>query len=297
MSPARVLVSGSSGLIGSALIPVLQREGYEVVRLVRRGTSSPNQIVWDFSSPGPSVSGFDAVVHLAGESIVGRWTAEKKRQIRESRVLGTRRLCEALAGAQQRPRVLVSGSAIGIYGDRGDEILREESPSGSGFLAEVCREWEAVAGAVASAGILVAQLRTGVVLSRNGGALSKMLTPFRLGVGGNMGNGRQWWSWIALEDQVGAILHILKTDSLNGPVNAVAPNPVTNAEFTETLASLLSRPAVFPMPAFAARLAFGEMADELLLASQKVEPGKLKACGYAFRQPDLHPALESILKM
>ena len=242
------------------------------------------------------MSGFDAVVHLAGESIVGRWTDAKKRAIRESRVAGTRHLAEALAGAAQPPSVLVSGSAIGYYGNRGEEILREESPSGHGFLPEVCVAWEAATTPAAKSGIRTAHIRTGVVLSESGGALAKMLTPFRMGLGGNMGNGRQWWSWIALQDLVGAILHVLKTDTVHGPVNGVGPNPVTNAEFTMILGSVLSRPTIFPMPAFAARLAFGEMANELLLASQRVEPARLIANGYVFQQPDLKPALAAILK-
>ena len=294
----RVLVSGSTGLIGSALRPTLQSAGYEIVSLVRGNPRAGNEIAWDPSqSLAPdSVSGFNAVVHLAGESIVGRWTDEKKRRIRESRVSGTQHLSQALAQAPQKPQVMVCSSAIGYYGDRGDEILREDSSPGAGFLADVCRQWEAATAPAAGAGIRVAHLRTGVVLSKDGGALAKMLTPFRLGLAGNMGSGQQWWSWIALQDLAGAILHILRTDSLQGPVNGVAPNPVTNAEFTRTLASVLSRPAIFPMPAFAARLAFGEMANELLLASQRVDPAKLKSTGYGFQQPDLRHALEKILK-
>lgn len=296
--PAKILVSGSSGMVGSALLPLLEDNGYQVARLVHGSVSGPNQIAWDPAKaidPG-SVSGFDAVVHLAGESIVGRWTEEKKRKIRESRVAGTRHLADALAHAANRPSVFVSGSAIGYYGDRGEELLREESPSGNGFLSDVCVAWESATIPAAKSGIRTVQIRTGVVLSAKGGALAKMLTPFRLGVGGNMGNGHQWWSWIALQDLVGAILHALKTDTVRGPVNGVAPNPVTNAEFTKVLGAVLSRPTLFPMPAFAARLAFGEMADELLLASQRVEPAQLKSTGYAFQQPELKPALESILK-
>jgi uncharacterized protein (TIGR01777 family) len=243
-----------------------------------------------------SVSGFDAVVHLAGESIVGRWTEAKKRRIRESRVKGTLRLAEALAQAPQRPRVLISASAIGYYGDRGEETLREDSASGSGFLPEVCREWEDATELATKAGIRTVQMRFGLVLSRFGGALQKMLPPFRLGVGGNMGNGRQWWSWIDIDDLVGAVQHVIKTETLRGPVNVVGPNPVMNAEFTKTLTSVLSRPAILPMPAFAARLVFGQMGDELLLASQRVEPAKLLASGYVFQKPDLRLALSAILK-
>jgi uncharacterized protein (TIGR01777 family) len=296
--PARILVSGSSGLIGAALIRVFKSSGSDIACLVRGAASGKEQIQWDPARPlAPElVSGFDVVVHLAGESIVGRWTEGKKRRIRESRVQGTRRLAEALAEASQRPRLLISASAIGYYGDRGDEILLEDSSSGSGFLAEVCREWEGATEPAIEAGIRTVQMRFGLVLSPSGGALQKMLPPFRLGLGGNMGNGRQWWSWIDIDDLVGAVLHVMKTETLRGPVNVVAPSPLTNAEFTKTLASVLSRPAILPMPAFAARLAFGQMGDELLLASQRVEPAKLIASGYVFQNPDLRAALEGILK-
>jgi uncharacterized protein (TIGR01777 family) len=296
--PAKILVSGSSGLIGTALISALKSSGYEITCLVRGAVSGKEQIQWDLARPiaPESVSGFDAVVHLAGESIVGRWTEAKKRRIRESRVQGTRHLAQALAQASQRPRVFISASAIGYYGDRGEETLREDSSSGKGFLPEVCREWEAATEPAAKAGMRTVQMRFGLVLSPSGGALQKMLPPFRMGVGGNMGNGRQWWSWIHIDDLVGAVHHVIKTETLQGPVNVVGPCPATNAEFTKTLASVLSRPAILPMPAFAARLAFGQMADELLLASQHVEPTKLLASGYVFHQPDLRKALEDILK-
>ncbi len=296
--PGKILVSGSSGLIGAALLPALQSSGYEVTRLVHGAASGRGQIRWDPGQPlAPElVSGFDAVVHLAGESIVGRWTEAKKRRIRESRVRGTRNLATALAAAPQPPPLLISASAIGYYGNRGEEMLREESASGNGFLSEVCREWESAAEPAAKAGIRALQVRFGLVLSPSGGALQKMLLPFRIGLGGNMGNGRQWWSWIDISDVVGAIQHVIKTDSLRGPVNVVAANPVRNAEFTKTLASVLSRPAIFPMPAFAARLVFGQMGDELLLASQRVEPAKLMASGYIFQKADLRKALEDILK-
>jgi len=295
--PAKILVSGSSGLIGAALVPALQSNGYEVVRLVR-GASASGRVGWDPAQPlaPESVSGFEVIIHLAGESIVGRWTEAKKRRIRESRVQGTRALAAALAKAPQRPRLLISASAIGYYGNRGEETLREDSSSGDGFLPEVCREWEAAAEPASKAGIRAVQMRFGVVLSALGGALQKMLLPFRMGVGGKVGNGRQWMSWIAIDDLVGAIQHVIKTDTLQGPVNGVGPGPVRNAEFTKTLASVLSRPAIFPMPGFAARFAFGQMADELLLASQRVEPAKLMASGYVFQKPDLSTALEDILK-
>ena len=295
---AKILVSGSTGLIGTALLSALRTSGYEVTCLVRGGTSGKEQIGWDPARPlaPESVSGFDAVVHLAGESIVGRWTDAKKRRIRESRVQGTRNLAAALAAAPQRPQLLISASAIGYYGDRGEETLREDSSSGDGFLPEVCREWEEAAEPVAKAGIRCVQIRIGVVLSASGGALHAMLLPFRMGVGGKMGSGRQWMSWVNIDDLVGAVQHVIKCDMLRGPVNVVAPNPVRNSEFTKVLASVLSRPAIFPMPAFAARLVFGQMGDELLLASQRVEPAKLLTSGYFFKKSDLKTALEAILK-
>jgi hypothetical protein len=255
-------------------------------------------VAWDPEKPvsPEAVSGFDAVIHLAGETIVGRWTDAKKKKIRDSRVEGTRHLAEALAKAAQRPRVFIAGSAIGYYGDRGEEILREDSASGTGFLCDVCREWETATQPAIDAGIRSANIRTGVVLSPKGGALEKMLPPFKMGLGGRIGDGRQWMSWIDVQDMVGAIHHIMKTDLLQGPVNMTAPKPVTNAEFTKTLAGVLHRPAIFPVPAFAARLAFGQMADELLLASQRVEPTKLVRSGYPFQYADLGKALTDILK-
>jgi uncharacterized protein len=296
-TPAKVLVSGSSGMIGRALITRLSEDGCRITRLVRGTSPAPGQLPWDPYQPisPQSVSGFDAVIHLAGESIVGRWTEAKKRAIRESRVSGTSNLSAACAKAASPPRVLISASAIGYYGNGGDEILREDSPSGSGFLPEVCHEWEAANQPAADAGIRTAQVRFGIVLSKDGGALPKMLTPFRLGLGGSIGDGQQWWSWIDLRDAVGAIRHLLNTDFLHGPVNVVGPNSVTNAQFTKALASALSRPAIFPVPAFVAKLALGQMAEELLLASQRVEPGKLLAAGYIFQYPELRTSLSAIL--
>jgi uncharacterized protein len=295
MDCARVLVSGASGLIGQAVVSLLSANGYKISRLTRSQAQAGN-VQWDPSQPlSPAlVSGFDAVVHLAGESIVGRWTDDKKKRIRESRVLGTRNLTEAMAKASQRPPVLVCASAVGYYGSRGDEVLREDSASGNDFLSEVCREWEAAAKPAADAGIRTVHTRFGLVLSRKGGALQKMLLPFRLGAGGRVGSGKQWWSWVDLEDVAGGILHVIKS-GLQGPVNFVAPNPVTNFEFTKVLGSVLSRPTIFPVPAFAARLAFGQMADGLLLASQRVEPGMLKESGYQFKFVSLKKSLESIL--
>ena len=298
VNPRRILVSGTSGPIGAALLPSLKGTGAAVTCLVRKAATGPDQIVWDPSQPlsPDSVSGFDAVIHLAGETIVGRWTEAKKRRIVDSRRQGTGHLAEAVAKAGQRPRVFISASAVGYYGDRGDEILREDSPLGQGFAAEVCRQWEAAAQPAAAAGVRTVQMRIGVVMSADGGALQKMLLPFRMGLGGRLGDGRQWWSWVSVEDVAGAILQALNHEELRGPVNAVSPIPVTNAEFTKTLASVIKRPALFPMPAFAVRLVFGEMGEELFLASQRVEPAKLAASGYQFRHPELRKALEELLK-
>jgi len=296
-SSGRILVSGVSGPIGAALLPLLKARGFEITRLVRGAATKNGQVAWDPARPlsPESVSGFEAVVHLAGETIFGRWTEAKKRRILESRIQGTKNLATALAKASQRPRVFVSGSAIGYYGDRGDEILRERSSSGQGFLAEVCRQWEDATKSASDAGIRTVCLRTGIVLSRDGGALPKMLLPFRFGLGGNMGSGEQWWSWIHVHDLVAAIHHSIKGDLLQGPVNGVSPKPVTNAEFSKTLAAVLSRPAIFPVPAFAARLVFGQMADEMLLASQRVEPAELITSGYPFQYVDLRKALKELL--
>jgi uncharacterized protein (TIGR01777 family) len=297
MNSARVLVSGAAGTVGAALLPSLAASGYQVVRLTRQGTPSADQIIWDPTQPlsPETVSGFEAVIHLAGESIIGRWTEAKKRSIIESRSVGTRHLAQALAKAPQPPRVFISASAIGFYGNRGDEVLREDSPSGEGFTAEICRQWEAATQPALDAGIRTAQLRIGVVLSATGGALPKMLTPYRMGLGGRMGSGRQWWSWIHVEDLVGIIQHVLRTE-LRGPVNSVSPQPATNAEFTRVLAKAVSRPAIFPMPAFVVKTIFGQMGDELWLASQRVEPAKLLASGFQFRYPDLKDALANLLK-
>ena len=294
---SKILVSGVSGPIGAALLPSLRASGWSVVRLVRGRATSKDQITWDPAKPiaPDAVSGFDAVIHLAGESIFGRWTAAKKSRVRESRVDGTMNLAQALASAAEKPKVFVSGSAIGYYGNRGDELLREESAPGSGFLAEACERWEEATTPAVQADIRTAHLRTGIVLSPKGGALGAMLPPFKIGVGGRMGDGRQWMSWVHVQDMVGAINHILKNDLLQGPVNIVAPKPVTNAEFTRTLAGVLSRPAILPVPAFAVKAVFGEMGTELLLASQKVEPGKLISSGYPFRYRELRAALEALL--
>ncbi|MDT4954985.1 MAG: uncharacterized protein QOJ02_3123 [Acidobacteriota bacterium] len=296
----RILVTGSTGLVGSALALTLKAKGHQVVRLVRAAPKdSASEVFWNPEQgtlKAEELEGLDGVVHLAGESIAeGRWTDEKKTRIRESRIKGTRLLSETLAKLKQKPEVLVSASAVGFYGSRGDEILDEQSASGSDFLAEVCREWELATQPAAQAGVRVVNLRFGVILSREGGALPKMLFPFRMGVGGKLGSGEQYMSWIALDDAVGAIEHALANDALRGAVNVVAPQAVTNHDFTKTLGRALSRPTIFPVPAFAARLAFGEMADSTLLASQRVEPARLKESGYAFKYPELEDALKHVL--
>ena len=294
----KILVTGATGLVGGALVPLLAGGGHEVVRLGRNAPGA-GDVRWDPERgvlDAKSLEGFDGVVHLAGENIAaGRWTAEKKRRIRESRVNGTRLLAETLAGLEQSPRVLVSASAIGFYGDRGDEELTEGSPAGSGFLSEVCREWETATEEAEGKGVRVVHARLGVVLARDGGALAKMLTPFRLGAGGIIGSGRQYMSWITLDDTVAAIGHLLATEAASGPVNVVAPAAVTNREFTKTLGRVLRRPTLFPMPGFAARLAFGEMADALLLASTRVKPAGLLDSGYAFGHGTLEEGLHHVL--
>jgi uncharacterized protein (TIGR01777 family) len=293
-----VAVTGSSGLVGGDLVPLLSTGGHRVTRLVR-GQPEDGQIHWDPQSGDwdeRPLAGVDAVVHLAGENIAAsRWTSAMKSRIRDSRVIGTRVLCEKLAQLDPLPKTLVAASAIGIYGSRADESLDEDSQPGSGFLAEVARDWEAATQPAHDAGIRVVNLRLGIVLSPKGGALAQLLTPFRMGGGGVVGDGRQYMSWISLDDAVGAIHHALMQTDLEGPVNAVAPQPVTNREFTRTLAGVLNRPAVIPLPAFAARMAFGEMADELLLASARVYPRRLQESRYAFRQETLEGALRHLL--
>lgn len=295
----KVLFSGSHGLVGTALIKSLEVQGHEIFRLVRQLPHSESEIEWNpdrYSIAISRLEGFDAVVHLAGESIAeGRWTEEKKRRIRDSRVKGTKLLSDAVANLERPPKSLICASAIGYYGDRGDELLTEESAPGNDFLAGVCVEWEKATELAAEKGIRVVNTRFGIILSKDGGALAKMLTPFRLGIGGRVGSGKQWMSWIVLDDAVGAIEFALANESLRGPVNFVAPNPVRNSEFTKTLGKVLSRPTLFPIPEFGVRLAFGEMADALLLSSQRVEPQRLKTAGYQFRYEVLASALRHVL--
>jgi hypothetical protein len=298
----RIAVSGSTGLVGSEVVTVLSGAGHEVVRLVRRAPAHEEKSVlrWDPEKgeiDAVGLEGLDAVVHLAGENIAsGRWTAARKAAIRDSRVKGTRLLCDTLAGLARPPKTLVCASAIGIYGDRGEDVLTEESPAAEGFLPGVCREWEAASGAAARKGIRVVALRIGMVLSPKGGALPRMLPLFRGGLGGVIGSGRQYVSWVALDDLPLILLHALQCGALSGPVNAVAPRPVTNREFTEALGKVLSRPTPLPIPAFALRLAVGrEMADALLLASARVVPRRLEETGYSFRYPELEGALRHLL--
>lgn len=296
----KVLVSGSHGLVGTALIKSLQTDGHQISRLVRQAPRSELEVEWNpdrYSIAVSRLEGFDAVVHLAGESIAeGRWSEEKKRRIRESRLNGTKLLSDALANLSHSPKTLISASAIGYYGDRGDELLTEDSPPGKDFLADVCREWEAATAAPAEKGIRTVNARFGIILSKDGGALAKMLPPFRMGVGGRIGNGKQWMSWIALDDVVGGLTLALTNETLRGAVNFVAPGAVTNAEFTKSLGKVLSRQTLFPIPVFGVRLLFGEMADALLLSSQRVEPGRLKKAGYQFRFSDLEPTLRHVLQ-
>ena len=297
----RILVTGSSGLVGSALLPALQAAGHETTRLVRPPREpAPGFAVWDPAAgtlDPEAVAGHDAVINLAGENIAGgRWTKARKERIRDSRVKGTRLLAETLAGMDAPPKTLISASAIGYYGDRAGELLREFHEPGEGFLPEVCVEWEQATEPARKAGVRVVLARIGIVLSTEGGALEKMLTPFKLGVGGRIGGGWQYMSWIHLDDIVGAMLHILDTPVLEGPVNLVAPDALDNRDFTKTLGRVLRRPTIFPLPGFVAKLMFGEMAEELLLGSTRVDPERLKQTRYRFRFPRLEGALKDLLK-
>jgi hypothetical protein len=296
--PLRVAVTGTHGLIGSALGPFLTTGGHTTVPLVRSGPG-PDDVLWDPSTghiDPERLVGVDAVVHLAAESIVaGRWTEAQKRRLRESRVMGTRRLCQTLATLNSPPRTLISASAVGFYGDRGDELLSEDSTPGTGFLADLAHEWEAATEPARAKGIRVVQLRLGVVLSPRGGALQALLPPLRLGLGGRLGLGSQWMSWVSIDDAVGAIHHALSSNSMDGPVNVVAPQAVSNREFTATLGHVLGRPTLFPVPGSLLRIAIGEMADEALLTSTRVVPTRLQEAGYHFRHPSLATALSHVL--
>jgi uncharacterized protein len=301
----KILVTGSTGLVGTALVSALAGAGHTICRLVRPESAAQGGAKGGFNVPwnpatgelGGAAVGADAVVNLAGASIAeGRWTTERKALLRSSRVETTRALVTALAKMKARPRVLVSASAIGFYGSRGDELLTEESAAGADFLAKICQEWEAEAVKAEALGIRVVRARFGIILARLGGALAKMMLPFKLGVGGRVGSGQQWMSWVTLEDVVGILRFALDNRAVQGAANVVAPNAVRNADFTKELARAIHRPALFAAPAFALRLALGEMADALLLSSQRVVPPKLQQLGYRFLHPDLGAALSAILQ-
>jgi len=297
--PINIAVTGATGLIGAALIERLRAHGHTVRRLVHSPKDArEDDVVWDAERtelPAGALDGVQAVVNLAGAPIARRWTAERKDAIRDSRVAGTGRLARAIAAMEQKPRVLVNGSAVGYYGDRGDEVLSESSAPGRDFLASVCVEWERATTPAADAGVRVVLVRTGVVLSKSGGALAKMLPPFRLGMGGPIGSGEQWMSWIALEDHLHAMEHCLFVDSVRGAVNLVAPNPVRNAHFATTLGRVLSRPALIPVPEVALTLMYGEMARETILASQRALPDALAASGFDFKHPTVEGAIRAAL--
>jgi len=296
----KILMSGTSGFIGSWLISKLSGDGHEVTRLVRSRTRvGLERVFWDPYAgfiEGDRIGGTDAVIHLAGKAVSEKWTEENKKMMRDSRIETTRFLSRTIAAFDPRPKVMVCASAMGYYGDRGDERLTEESGPGAGFFPDLCRDWEEATEPARKVNIRVVNLRLGMVLGRSGGAIGRMIAPFRLGLGGVIGSGKQYWSWIAIDDVVGAIDHILSAESLEGPVNVVAPGAVTNREFTRALGKVLSRPTWFPIPAFAVRMIFGEMADSILLASARVEPAKLLASGYRFRLPELEGALRHLLR-
>jgi hypothetical protein len=298
---SQILVTGSRGLIGSALVKTLEKNSYQVKKLVR---SNPNKVSKEFiwkpdtgEIDQEALNGTEALIHLAGENIAeGRWTEEKKRRLRDSRIKSTKNLCNTLLKAKNSIKVVLMASAIGYYGNAGNETLNENSPLGKGFLAELTDEWEKAGKVLAENGIRLVFMRIGVVLSPKGGALSKMMLPFQLGLGGQVGDGKQYMSWVVIDDVINIIEFLLKNDSISGVVNVVAPNPSTNAEFTKALGKALSRPTIFSVPSFAARLAFGELADEALLASCRVLPSKLQEAGYKFLFPDLDKGLSHLLK-
>lgn len=298
----KILVTGSSGLVGSELVPFLKKEGHEVKKLVRTPViTEDDTLCWDpqhCEVIPEDFEGYDVLINLAGENIAaGRWTPEKKRKIKDSRVLGTHIICELIARLKDPPKLVINASAIGYYGNRGDEVLHEASSPGNGFLAEVCQEWEAATEAAAKRGIRVVEVRFGIILSSKGGVLAKLLTPFKWGVGGVVGSGNQYMSWIHIDDLVGIMYLIINNETISGPVNVVAPESVTNRQFTKTLGRVLRRPTIFPLPAFIARLALGEMADELLLSSTRVSPDVLIHANYSFNFPTLEAALRDLLRI
>lgn len=298
-TPTVIAISGSSGLIGSAVVRSLEHHGHTVRRLVRRPARTPDEIAWDPEHDAIDVArleGVTAVINFAGENLAQRWTDSVKRRVRESRVAGTRVLVRAMTTLASKPSVFLSGSAIGIYGDRGDEVLEETSSLGNDFLASVCQDWEAATTPAADAGIRVVTLRTGLVLAREGGVLPRFLLPFQLGIGGRLGSGDQWMSWIALTDYVEAIGVLIRDGTIAGPVNLTTPTPVTNAEFTRTLGRVLRRPTFLPVPRFALKLAMGEMIEDTALASQRVRPRRLLENAFGFGAPTLEAALRSVLR-
>lgn len=296
----RVAITGSTGLVGSALVEALKANGHTVSRILREQRKlGPDDVFWNPDTAYVDtikLEGTDAIVHLAGENISAPWTPDQKRHIHFSRLRGTQLISEAARTLKRPLQALVSASAIGWYGSRGDEVLREDSQPGKGFLPDVCRDWEGATEVAARAGIRVVFPRIGIVLSHKGGALAKMLLPFRMGVGGKIGSGRQYMSWVSLDDVVGSIIYAINTPSLQGPMNVVSPAPATNAEFTRTLGKVLHRPTIAPLPGFVVKLLFGEMGETLLLGSQRVEPARLLAAGYQFKYPALEAALRRALE-
>ncbi len=298
----KILITGASGLIGTALRQSFEEQGHEMLLATRKAATDEGRIRWNIDTGFDDadlsrLEGFDAFIHLAGENISGglRWTDEKKKAIRDSRVFGTRTIIEAFARIERKPKVFISGSAIGFYGDRGNEVMTEASQAGDTFLAGVCKEWEAESRRAEDMGVRTVLLRTGIVLSKDGGALAAMLTPFKLGVGGVVGSGKQWMSWISLDDVVGIVSFALENEGLRGAVNVTSPDPVTNEEFTRSLGSALYRPTIIPLPEFAVNLVFGEMGDALLLDSTRVVPRRLLDAGYKFKYNSLKSALEHAL--
>ena len=296
----KVLITGSTGLLGKELQKSFTEKGYDLLLASRKEPQDDNHIQWSVEegfSDTEKLEGVDIVVHLAGENVSGlRWTDEKKKAIRDSRVLGTRNVVDAISKLKHKPKVFVASSAIGFYGERGEEEVTESSAAGDNFLAGVCKEWEAESRRAEDAGIRTVLLRTGIVLSKEGGALATMLTPFKLGVGGVVGSGKQWMSWISMEDEIAVINYVIDNENIRGAVNAVSPDPVTNLDFTKTLGEVLYRPTFLPLPEFAVSMIFGEMGDALLLASTKVRPKRLEDAGFEFKFPNLKEAVEDAVK-